>query len=241
MKIAYLLSAAAAGAIIMAACSSEETPAEAQVTPGEEAVETTAPALDASLADAATGAYTLDKNHAFLTFTIGHSTGISEYTVNFTEFDVDLTFDPTDPAQSELSVSIDPTGLWTQFPGDYKAGHADSEFDTWTEDLSYSGLFLNANEFPEISFTSTEMTVTGSNTGTVTGDLTFLGQTKPVTLDVTYNGLATPPWAPDSSIVGFNATTTITRSEWGMGVAMGWLTDEVTVAFTGEFSPTPAE
>ena len=236
MKYLSLLAGAAAGALLMAACGSGDTPATAQDTP--EVVETvTAVELDPSLADAATGAYTLDKTHAFLTFTIGHSTGISDYTVNFTDFDVDMSFDPADPAASSLSVTIDPSALYVNYPGDYLAGHADSGFESWTEDLAYSERFMNANEYPEITFTSTEMTVTGSDTGTITGDLTFLGQTKPVTLDVTYNGLATPPWNPESSIVGFNASTTITRSEWGMGVAMGWLTDEVVVEFSGEFSP----
>lgn len=237
MKYVSLLAGAAAGALLMAACGSGDTPATAQSTPEPEVVETAAPALDPSLAEATAGAYTLDKNHAFLTFTIGHSTGISDYTVNFTDFDIDMSFDPADPAASSLSVAIDPSALWVNFPGDYKATHADSGFETWTEDLAYSDRFLNADEFPEITFTSTEMTVTGPDTGTITGDLTFLGQTKPVTLDVTYNGLVTPPWNPESSIVGFNASTTIIRSEWGMGAAMGWLSDEVTVEFTGEFSP----
>ncbi|MCI4644369.1 MAG: YceI family protein [Hyphomonadaceae bacterium] len=236
MKQITLLSTAAA-AVLIAACGSGDTPAEAQVTPEPVTVESAATAeLDPALADVTPGAYVLDRNHAFLTFTIGHSTGISDYKVDFADFDAELDFDPADPTASSISVTINPAELMVNFPGDYKASHADSEFDTWQEDLAYSDRFLNADEFPEITFTSTAIEVTGANTGMITGDLTFLGQTKPVTMDVTFNGVAVPPWAPDSSIVGFNATTTITRSEWGMGAAMGWLTDEVVVEFSGEFA-----
>ena len=236
MKQVHFLTAAAAVALI-AACGSGDTPAEAQQTPEAEApavVDTMSPELDPALAEVTAGDYALDPTHAFLTFSIGHSTGISDYTVHFTDFDVDLAFDPADPTASSLSVTVDPSSVWVNYPGDYKASHGDSEFDTWQEDLSYSDRFLNADEYPEITFTSTAITLTGPNNGEVTGDLTFLGQTKPVTLDVTFNGAATPPWAPDSSIIGFNASTTIVRSEWGMTAAMGWLTDEVVVEFSGE-------
>ena len=127
-----------------------------------------------------------------------------------------------------------------KFPGDYKGTHPDTGFESWEEDLANSDRWLNAGTYPELTFTSTEVSLTGGNTGTVTGDLTFLGQTRPVTLDVTFNGVANPPWAPDSSILGFNATGVIKRSEWGMDAALGWVSDEVYVYFSGEF-PQAAE
>ena len=69
----------------------------------------------------------------------------------------------------------------------------------------------------------------------MTGDLTFLGQTQPVTLDVTFNGVANVPWFGTRDIIGFNAVTTINRSEFGQDALQGMISDEVVVEFSGEF------
>jgi len=240
MKYTALL-AGAAGLALIAACGGGTTaPAEAQN--GEAAAPapaaTAAPAeivLAESLADVNAGAYSLERNHAFLEFEVGHAGGISDYIVHFGDFDADLTFDPADPTASSLSVTVNPADLIVNYPGDYKAGHADSGFETWAEDMSRNERWLNADNFPEITFTSTDAALTGGNTGTVTGDLTFLGVTQPVTLDVTYNGLANMPWFGERDLIGFNATTTINRSEFGMTAAIPNITDEVTISFSGEF------
>src|SRR6056297_1134025 len=63
-----------------------------------------------TLEGVASGLYELEKTHAFLTWTVQHN-GISGYTVNFTDFDADLLFDAETPANSQLSVSINPTAL----------------------------------------------------------------------------------------------------------------------------------
>jgi len=237
MKYTALL-AGAAGLALIAACGGGTTaPAEAQN--GEAAAPApAAPAeivLAESLADVNAGAYSLERNHAFLEFAVGHAGGISDYIVHFGDFDADLTFDPEDPTASSLSVTVNPADLIVNYPGDYKAGHADSGFETWAEDMSRNERWLNADNFPEITFTSTDVALTSGNTGTVTGDLTFLGVTQPVTLDVTYNGVANMPWFGERDLIGFNATTTIKRSEFGMTAAIPNITDEVTVSFSGEF------
>ncbi|MEQ9314317.1 MAG: YceI family protein, partial [Henriciella sp.] len=69
----------------------------------------------------------------------------------------------------------------------------------------------------------------------VTGDLTFLGVTRPVTLDVTYNGTANAPWYGERDLIGFDATTTINRSEFGQDSLQGVISDEVVIEFSGEF------
>ncbi|MEL6662596.1 MAG: YceI family protein [Pseudomonadota bacterium] len=236
MKYTALI-AGAAGLALIAACGGNEAPAEAQDT----AAPAAAPAapdeitLDASLADVSAGAYSLERNHAFLEFAVGHSGGISDYIVHFGDFDADLTFDPENPAASTLSVTVNPMDLIVNYPGDYKAGHADSGFDTWAEDMARNERWLNADNYPEITFTSTDVALTGSNTGTVTGDLTFLGTTQSVTLDVTYNGNANTPWFGERDLIGFNAVTTINRSDYGMSAAIPNISDEVTISFSGEF------
>jgi polyisoprenoid-binding protein YceI len=79
--------------------------------------------------------YELDKTHAFLTWTVTHN-GISHYTGSFTDFDATLEFDPEDLSASSIELTIDPTGIETNYPGDYKAGHPNSEYDTWNQALA---------------------------------------------------------------------------------------------------------
>ncbi|MCG8443202.1 MAG: YceI family protein [Caulobacterales bacterium] len=165
--------------------------------------------------DAPAGAYTLDKTHASVTWKVSHL-GLSAYTARFTDFDAALELDPAEPANSSVTATINAASIVTDYPGDYKAGHADSGFETWDEDLARNAKWFNSDEFPEITFTSTGIEVDGENTGKMTGELTFLGVTQPVTLDVTFNGSLNPhPFAPISA-VGFSATTTLDRTTFGM-------------------------
>ncbi|MEL6826331.1 MAG: YceI family protein [Pseudomonadota bacterium] len=180
-----------------------------------------------TLEGVASGLYELEKTHAFLTWTVKHN-GISGYTVNFTDFDADLVFDAETPANSQLSVSINPDALNTNYPDPAK------KVD-WETELSTDPRFLNGSEFPAISFNSTSVEQTGEFSGTVTGDLTFLGVTKPVTLDVSYGGVANPPWFGQRDVIGFTASTTVTRSEFGNTSMAGIISDEVVVEFSGEF------
>ena len=180
-----------------------------------------------TLEGVASGLYELEKTHAFLTWTVQHN-GISGYTVNFTDFDADLVFDAETPTNSQLSVSINPTALNTNYPD------AAKKVD-WEAELATDPRFLNGSEFPTISFTSTSVEQTGEFSGTVTGDLTFLGVTKPVTLDVSYGGVANPPWFGQRDVIGFTASTTVTRSEFGNTSMTGIISDEVVVEFSGEF------
>lgn len=185
--------------------------------------------------DAAT--YELDPNHSFLTFSVTHN-GISTYTVYFTDVDATLDFNPEDPAASTVNVTINPAAVESNYPGDYKAGHPNSEFESWNDALANDDRFLQADEYGEITFTSTGAEATGDYTGTVTGDLSFRGETRPVTLDVTYNGMANVPWMGERDLIGFTATTTINRSEFGMDALQGVISDDVTIEFSGEFTQT---
>lgn len=208
--------------------------AEPTAGPAEEEDEAAAE-IAATLADVDAGSYSLDRNHAFLGFYVGHANDISKYRAGFADFDADLVFDPENPEDAELSVTVNPADLIVNYTGNFTETHPDSEFETWADELAKGDRWLNADEFPELTFTSTSITTTGPNTGEVTGDLTFLGQTQPVTLDVTYNGLTNPPWAAEQDLIGFTARTTLQRSDWGMDALIPYVGDEVTVAFSGEF------
>lgn len=223
---------ASLGVLLLTACGAST---DAEVETPDAPVAATEPVITDNLQSVAADTYGLDKTHAFLTAYVGHSGGLSSYRISLTDFDATLDFDPASPESSSLSVSINPMGVVTNYPGDYKAGHAESPFETWEEDISRNPNWMNADAFPEITFTSTAITRESDDTGTVTGDLTFLGLTQPVTLDVTYNGTANVPWLGERDLIGFDAETVIKRSDWGMDRGIPSIGDEVTITFSGEF------
>nr|WP_070960057.1 YceI family protein [Hyphomonas sp. Mor2] len=180
-----------------------------------------------TLEGVASGLYNLEKTHAFLTWTVQHN-GISGYTVNFTDFSADLVFDAESPENSQLSVTINPTALNTNYP------NAEKKVE-WETELANDPRFMNATEFPTITFNSTSVSQTGEFEGTVTGDLTFLGVTQPVTLDVSYGGVANPPWFGQRDVIGFTASTTLSRSDFGQTSMAAVISDEVEIEFSGEF------
>lgn len=238
-----------ASALMLAACS-ESTPA-APAAPETEApaADTAAPApeTEEAVEYGAAGTYAIDPTHTSVTWRVDHF-GLSQYTGRFKTVDATLQFNPEDPSANSITVTIDPLSVETDYPADYKASHADSAYETWNEDLGRNPNWLNGDAFPQITFTSTAITQETASTGKVTGDLTFLGVTKPVTLDVTYNGKANFPWAPDADKIGFSAKTVLKRSDFGNATYAPNIGDEVEVIIETEFQqvvapaePAPAE
>ena len=201
--------------------------------PGEAPV--TAPAAEAEAAvalKAPAGVYALDPTHATLQWSVLHNT-ISNYTARFDKLEATLTLDPANIGNSRITATIDPTSVDAAYPADYEASHAGTGFHSWNDDMANNAKFLNAKAFPTIKFVSTSVEPTGARTAKVTGDLTFLGQTRPVTLDATFNGeIERHPFAQVPA-VGFAAEGRFKRSDFGM--AVGPVGDEVTIRFDGEF------
>ena len=241
MRLALL----SASVLTLAACgapAATNSPPSAPA-PVETAADATAgPSEVAELGPA--GTYALDPTHASLTWKISHF-GLSNYTARFTKLDATLVFDPDNLAASKLDVTVDPTSVETDYPADFKAGHPGSPFDSFDQEISEGADFFDSGNFPSISFKSTEVKQTGPSSGAVTGDLTFRGVTKPVTLDVTYNGTAAFPWAPDAPRLGFSAAGKIKRSDFGLDFMVPQLGDEVDLLIEAEFQkvpdPAPAE
>ncbi|KZY43715.1 hypothetical protein A3731_10860 [Roseovarius sp. HI0049] len=175
------------------------------------------------------GSYKLDPYHSTLVFSVSHL-GFSDYVMSFDTFDAALELDPADPGKAALSVSVDPASLDVPRPP-----------EGFMEELMGES-WLNAGAHPEISFTSTGIEMTGGEAAMVTGDLTLLGVTKPVTLEVTFNGgYAGHPFDPNARI-GFSAEGSFNRSDFGMGygipapgTTMG-VGDAVTVRIETEFT-----
>jgi polyisoprenoid-binding protein YceI len=176
------------------------------------------------------GSYAIDKAHTSVTFRVSHL-GFSHYTARFSKIDGHLRFDPAAPATMAVEATIDPTSLELNTP---PAGF---------HDQLMSKAWFDAAAFPAITYRSTKVEVTGPNTARVTGDFTLHGVTKPVVLEVTYNG-GYPPnsFDPGGARIGFSAHGAFKRSAFGMGAGipapgsnMG-VSDDVDVAIETEFS-----
>lgn len=175
------------------------------------------------------GAYTLDKPHSTITFRLSHL-GFSNYTAQFSRFDAKLQLDPAKPAEASITTTIDAKSLELTAP---PAGFLDELI---------GAKWLNTAQFPEMTFTSTKVELVSPNSAKVTGDFTMMGVTKPVVLDVTFNGgYAGHPYDPFAR-VGFSAKGTIKRSEFGLsygvpepGTTMG-VSDNIDIAIESEFN-----
>ncbi|MFY0990022.1 YceI family protein [Halomonas sp. C05BenzN] len=112
---------------------------------------------------------------------------------------------------------------------------ADSVFSNHEERDNHlrSNDFLDAGRYPTIVFEATGFEAHSDSEGTLEGELTLLGETRPVTLDVTLNKAEVYPFGHEQYTLGLSARTTIARSDWGMtyGVDNGMVGDEVTLIF----------
>lgn len=156
-------------------------------------------------------AYDTDPGHTDILFFVSHF-GYSNSFGSFEDFDIDLTFDQQNPEKSSLSVTVRPASVQTTVPK--------------LDDHLRTPDFFNVEAHPEVTFVATDIAVTGDNTGTVTGDLTMLGVTKPIKLDVTFNKAAAHP-INKRPAVGFSAVGTVKRTDFGMTTYAPAIGDEV--------------
>jgi polyisoprenoid-binding protein YceI len=157
--------------------------------------------------DLPAGTYHPDLGHTRLLFKVNHL-GFSTFIGLFTKIEATLQFDPAAPETMQISVTIDPKTVETHYPDPAVA---------FNEVLS-GPEFMNAEKFPVITYNSTKITLTGPTSADVTGDLTLLGVTKPVTLQATFNGgWAYHPMDVGGARIGFSAKGSFNRSDFGMG------------------------
>ena len=177
-------------------------------------------AAPVSVSDLQGGHYVLDPHHASLIVRVSHM-GVSLYTVRFDTLDASLDYDAAHPERTRVSASVDPTSL------DVNADYS----HTFAEE------FLQASKFPKATFVSTSIQPGVGNSGTMTGDLTLMGVTKPVTFNVTLVGSGHEPLPIPLGrrAAGFEATTTIKRSDFGSTFLNNMVGDDVTVQIEAEF------
>lgn len=160
---------------------------------------------------AAPVSYKIDPAHAAVAFIVNH-VGFSNVIGRFDTVGGDVTFDKDAVEKSVVNVTIDTTSVDTN--------HAKRDEHLRSPD------FFNAKEFPKMTFKSTKIEKTGDKTGKLHGDLTMLGVTKPVVLDVTFNKDGVSP-ASKLETAGFSARGTVKRSEFGMKYGVPAIGDDI--------------
>ncbi|MFD4873982.1 YceI family protein [Streptomyces sp. NPDC058420] len=160
---------------------------------------TSAPAATNPDLAALTGDYTIDPAHTTLGFTARHAM-VTNVKGKFLDFSGTLHLDGSDPTKSTASLDVKMDSIDTGSPD--RDGHLKSAD------------FFKTDEFPSMTFRSTSAESLGGDDYRVTGDLEILGTTKPITIDLEFNGAAKDPFGNER--VGFEGKAEILRSEFGL-------------------------
>lgn len=182
-------------------------------------------AAASTLAVAAPVTYRIDPTHTDVIASWSHL-GFSNPIAHFGQVDGSITYDPQNVAASKVEVTIPLAGMNSHVPA----------FD---EHLRKKELF-DVENFPTITFRSTKVEAAGEGRLRVTGELTVKGVTRPSVLDVTLNKIGEHPMNKRATI-GFDATTTLKRSEFGIAYAVPAVSDEVRIRITTEASVPKAD
>lgn len=176
---------------------------------------------------AAAGSYRLDPLHSAVLARVPHM----NFSISVLRFDAvsgQLDWNPDDPAQSRLEAVVQIKSLSTPVPG--------------FAEILYGPDYLKADEFPEARFTATGFQADSNTAGTVTGDLTIMGQTHPARFDVTLVG-AGRGYAGDAEgnpfitdLIGMSAETRIDPQAYGLNP---FFTDPIVIRIEAEFGVHP--
>ncbi len=161
--------------------------------------------------------FAVDPVHSSIVFSIGHA-GVGMVFGRFNEFTGAVSIDQDNPADSSVQYTVSAASIDT----------AVADRDTHLR----SADFFDAEQFPEITFTSTNVEQLTETTYQVTGDLTLRGVTKSVTAEVAFNGIVADERRGE--VAGFSTTLAIKRSDFGMTFGIGGIADDVTLYITAE-------
>lgn len=169
------------------------------------------------------GRYMVEASHTRIQFSVSHG-GFTNWFGDLTGATGSLVLDPKNPTVSKLEIALPVASVTT----------TNAKLD---EELR-SPQWMDATAHPTVRFVSTRIVRNGPRAATVTGDLTFHGVTKPVTLRAVFNGAGTDPIAK-AYTVGFDGTTTIRRSEFGMKTYVPLIGDAVEIRISAAFVQAP--
>jgi len=179
--------------------------------------------LTGTPAEVKAGTYAVEPTHAKVVYAISHL-GFSTYYGTFPKLSGTLVLDPADPSRSKVDITIDVAAV-------------DSNDDKLDAHLRAAD-FFETDKYPTATFRSTKVERTGDKTARITGDLTLKGVTKPVTLDATFNQAGPNPLSKVYTI-GFDATGTVKRSDWGITTYVPAVGDAVELRIGAEFVMQP--
>ena len=179
-------------------------------------------------AHAAAEQYDIDASHSGVVFGWNHF-GFSNPSARFDRIEGSVLLDKTDLTKSSISVTLPLESLHTG------VAKLDDELK--------GPNFFDAALYPTITFKSTKVEKTGENRLSITGDLTVHGVTKPVTLDAKVNriGIFEIPGVVKAQAAGFDATTVIKRSDFGVTKYVPYVSDEIPVRITLDVKQAPAK
>ena len=163
--------------------------------------------------------HTIDSSHSLIEFSVKHMM-VTTVKGRFTKFSGDVEIDEANPANSKVDVIIDAASVTTS--DEKRDGHL------------RSADFFEPEKYPQITFHSTTVEALGGEKYRVTGDFTMHGVTRPITFDITREGVTKSMQGKE--LQGFSATLTLSRKDFGLewNVALesgGWLvSDQVKIA-----------
>ena len=166
------------------------------------------------------GTYEIYSDETLVRYTVDHM-GFNDYWGTFAGTTGSLTIDPKNVEAAKLDVKI-PIHL----------------LETTNRDLNaelYSSLFFDFIKFNEMHFVSTEIKRTGPRTALVTGNLTIRDVTKKLTLSVTFHGGGNNNFVAEDIFLGFDATGSVKRSEFGLGKFVPIVSDETRIFISAAF------
>jgi polyisoprenoid-binding protein YceI len=146
-----------------------------------------------------TGTYTLDPTHTRIGFVARHAM-VTKVRGSFNEFEGTATVDGDNPANSSVRVTIDAASIDTR--NAQRDGHLRSND------------FLAMDEYPQITFVSTDVEQVGETTFAVSGDLTIKGVTNRITVPFEFEGASQDPYG--NQRIGFDGSVTISRKDYGI-------------------------
>jgi polyisoprenoid-binding protein YceI len=177
-------------------------------------------ALGAVTTVAAAETYHVEKTHVDLLFSINHA-GFTEKHGSFRDLDATLQYDADHPENSQVTVTVNMDSLDTAFPA---------------RDKDVKGeRFLDVAKYPQMRFVSTKVTREADQTLRVDGQLTLHGVTKALTLHAKLNKAAPNPFDKRPTL-GFSATGSLKRSDYGITTYIPVIGDVVTVTIDAEFN-----
>lgn len=179
------------------------------------------PGFETEVAELRGGGYTLDKDHAALIFKINHL-GFSTFIGRFGDFDASLDFDPENIENSSVEVIVNTASIDVNLP----------EFE---EDLR-GGSWFDVENYPQAIFRTTEFVESvDEDTFIFRGDLTLLGETAPVDLEISFHG-GGRNFLTRRYTLGFSASTTFLRSDHGLDNMVNFgVGDEIDLEIHVEF------